>query len=134
MNFTEIANARESCRSYDASRAVEPEKVKAMLEAARLAPSACNGQPYHFTVCMGEVAKRVAAATMGMGMNAVGGAVGGVQQPTGVNSNPFIQTQQQAQQPQEDSYAKLTEMKKLLDAGVITQADFDAAKAKLLGI
>ena len=70
MNFTEIANVRESCRSYDASRAVEPEKVKAMLEAARLAPSACNGQPYHFTVCTGEVAKRVAAATMGMGMNA----------------------------------------------------------------
>ena len=75
-----------------------------------------------------------AMAFMGMGMNAVGGAVGGVQQPTGVNSNPFIQTQQQAQQPQEDPYAKLTEMKKLLDAGVITQAEFDAAKAKLLGI
>ncbi len=70
MNFTEIANTRESCRSYDASRAVEPEKLQAMLEAARLAPSACNGQPYHFTVCTGKVAKAVAAATMGMGMNA----------------------------------------------------------------
>ena len=35
---------------------------------------------------------------------------------------------------QEDPYTKLTEMKKLLDAGVITQADFDAVKAKLLGI
>ena len=35
---------------------------------------------------------------------------------------------------QEDPYAKLTEMKKLLDAGVITQEDFDAVKAKLLGI
>lgn len=36
--------------------------------------------------------------------------------------------------PAEDPYAKLTEMKKLLDAGVITQADFDAAKNKLLGL
>ena len=37
-------------------------------------------------------------------------------------------------QPAEDPYAKLTQMKKLLDDGVITQADFDAAKAKLLGL
>ena len=36
--------------------------------------------------------------------------------------------------PSEDPYAKLTEMKKLLDSGVITQADFDAVKSKLLGI
>lgn len=69
MNFLEIANARQSCRSYDATREVEPEKINAMLEAARLAPSACNGQPYHFTVCRGEAAKAVANATMGMGMN-----------------------------------------------------------------
>ena len=34
---------------------------------------------------------------------------------------------------QEDPYAKLTELKKLLDAGVITQEDFDAQKSKLLG-
>ena len=40
-----------------------------MLEAARLAPSACNGQPYHFTVCRGETAKEVARATAGMGLN-----------------------------------------------------------------
>jgi len=69
MNFTEIANARQSCRSYDPSRPVETEKLTAILEAARLAPSACNGQPYHLTVCHGEKAKEVAAATMGMGMN-----------------------------------------------------------------
>lgn len=69
MNFLEIANARQSCRSYDASRDVEQEKLDAILEAARLAPSACNGQPYHLTVCRGETAKAVAAATMGQGMN-----------------------------------------------------------------
>lgn len=69
MNFSEIAQARQSCRSYDTQRPVEPEKLQAMLESARLAPSACNGQPYLFTVCQGDTAKAVAAATMGMGMN-----------------------------------------------------------------
>ena len=69
MNFMEIARARQSCRGYDEERAVEPEKIAAMLEAAQLAPSACNGQPYHFTVCRGETAKEVAKATAGLGMN-----------------------------------------------------------------
>ena len=69
MNFMEIACARQSCRGYDAARPVEPEKVSAILEAARLAPSACNGQPYHFTVCRGETAREVAKATTGLGMN-----------------------------------------------------------------
>ena len=67
MNFLEIAKARQSCRSYDESRPVEQEKLEAVLEAARLAPSACNGQPYYFTVCRGETARKVAAACVGMG-------------------------------------------------------------------
>lgn len=69
MNFTEIAQARQSCRSYDASREVEEEKLAAILETARLSPSACNGQPYHFSVCRGDNAKAVAKACQGMGMN-----------------------------------------------------------------
>ena len=69
MNFLEIAKQRQSCRSYDAAKAVEAEKLEAILEAARLAPSACNGQPYHLTVCRGETAKAVAAACQGQGMN-----------------------------------------------------------------
>ena len=69
MNFTEIALARQSCRVYDETRPVEQEKLEAILEAARLAPSACNGQPYHFTVCSGETAKAVAKACGGLGMN-----------------------------------------------------------------
>ena len=67
MNFTEIALNRQSCRSYDPCRIVEKEKLEAVLNAARLAPSACNGQPYHFTVCRGDVAKEVALLTRGMG-------------------------------------------------------------------
>ena len=69
MNFTQIAENRQSCRSYDASKMVEEEKLAAILNAARLSPSACNGQPYHITVCRGEIARQVAKATMGMGMN-----------------------------------------------------------------
>jgi len=69
MNFYEIAQARQSCRSYDSARPVEQEKLDAILESARLSPSACNGQPYHFTVCRGETAAAVAKACSGMGMN-----------------------------------------------------------------
>ena len=69
MNFTEIAEGRQSCRSYARERAVEQEKLERILASARLSPSACNGQPYHITVCRGEAAARVAKATQGMGMN-----------------------------------------------------------------
>lgn len=69
MNFYEIAQNRQSCRSYDGTREIEEEKLAAILEATHLSPSACNGQPYHLTVCKGETAKAVAAATTGMGMN-----------------------------------------------------------------
>ena len=69
MNFTEIALKRQSCRNYDNSRMVEKEKIEAIVSSARLSPSACNGQPYHITVCTGDIAKKVATATQGMGMN-----------------------------------------------------------------
>ena len=69
MNFTEIAENRQSCRAYDPNHAVEEEKLDRILESARLSPSACNGQPYHITICKGNAAKKVAKATQGMGMN-----------------------------------------------------------------
>ena len=69
MDFTEIAKNRQSCRSYNSEREVEREKIDRILFAARLSPSACNGQPYHITVCQKEAAKKVARATQGMGMN-----------------------------------------------------------------
>ena len=69
MNFTEIAENRQSCRSYDPTRPVEQEKLDRILESARLSPSACNGQPYHITVCKGAAAAEVAKAVQGMGMN-----------------------------------------------------------------
>ena len=69
MNFMEIAESRQSCRSYDTSKDVETQKLDAILRSAQLAPSACNGQPYKITVCKGDSAKAVAAACAGMGMN-----------------------------------------------------------------
>ena len=69
MNFIEIAEARQSCRSYDPQRGIEREVIDRILSAARLSPSACNGQPYHITVCEGEAAAAVARATQGLGMN-----------------------------------------------------------------
>ena len=69
MNFREIAEKRQSCRSYDSTRPVEEEKIRSILNAARLSPSACNGQPYFITVCEGELAGKVAAATRGVGIN-----------------------------------------------------------------
>ena len=69
MDFSEISQNRYSCRKYDNTKPVEEGKIKAILASARLAPSACNGQPYHFTVCVGEKARLVAELTAGMGMN-----------------------------------------------------------------
>ncbi len=69
MNFMEIAHERQSCRRYDFSQEVENEKILSILKAGQLAPSACNGQPYHFTVCRGDAARRVAIATKGAGLN-----------------------------------------------------------------
>ena len=69
MNFTEIAKRRQSCRSYDKDRTVEEEKLRAVLDSALLAPSACNSQPYRITVCRGEKAREAALCCTGMGMN-----------------------------------------------------------------
>ena len=69
MSFNEIANNRQSCRRYDKEKPVEQEKLDAIYKSARIGPSACNGQPYHITVCKGDTARLVAKATMGMGLN-----------------------------------------------------------------
>ncbi len=69
MDFSKILYERQSCRAYDVSRQVENEKLEAVLEAARLSPSACNGQPYHITVCIGEKTREAAKTSQSMGMN-----------------------------------------------------------------
>ena len=92
----------------------------------------------------GENGGGAGMAFMGMGMNAAGGMMGAMQQqPTQSSYQPaFGQTNQQPQPNQanqqqattQDPTTKLLEMKKLLDAGAITQEDYDKIKAQLLGL
>jgi nitroreductase len=49
MKFSELVNYRESTRRYS-DRTVEEEKIQQILEACRLAPSACNSQPWKFVM------------------------------------------------------------------------------------
>lgn len=89
----------------------------------------------------GQNGGAMAMGVMGMGMNMAGNGVAGLQQPVGgmaVGANAVQQPVQQAtpETPtpaSEDPVAKLKQMKELLDAGVISQEEFDAAKAKFLG-
>ena len=69
MNFYEITKKRQSCRKYAPHKEVDPAALERILEAGRLSPSACNGQPYHITVCKGKSAEDVAKSVTGMGMN-----------------------------------------------------------------
>lgn len=90
-------------------------------------------------------------AMMGMGVNSAGSAMNFQQQ--GQNApyqNPFQQQQQQMQQapqqqapqqqapqqqaPESNGVAKLAEYKQMLDQGLITQEDYDAAKRRALGL
>jgi nitroreductase len=56
MTFIELVKKRESIRSY-ASIPVPRELIDQCLEAARLAPSACNSQPWSFIVVDNEEKK-----------------------------------------------------------------------------
>jgi nitroreductase len=50
LNIAETISGRWSPRAFDATREVEAEKLKAIFEAARWAPSSSNLQPWHFIV------------------------------------------------------------------------------------
>lgn len=72
MDFLELANKRQSDRAYD-SRPVEAEKIERILQAAHVAPSACNSQPWHIIVVDDkEKCAEVSAALSSMGMNKFG--------------------------------------------------------------
>ena len=78
-------------------------------------------------------------AFMGMGMNAANGMMGSIQQP---NTNAYQNNLNQQTQPSspatqqnvEDPATKLLKMKELLDAGAISQEEYDKVKAQVLGI
>ena len=63
MEFKEVVRNRYSCKKYG-DRQVEPEKLEAILEAGRLAPTAKNLQEQHIYVVQSpEVLGRIDAVT-----------------------------------------------------------------------
>lgn len=68
MKFSQMASLRESCRNFKTDP-IPKEQLISVIEAARISPSACNSQPWHLTLAMGEAARRVASCTQELGMN-----------------------------------------------------------------
>lgn len=108
-------------------------------KAARMGAAYSNNMAGMMAAASGQAMQAAAAnengAMMGfMGMN--------MAQQNGANLMGAVNNMQPAQQPaptqaapsQEDPTTKLLEMKKLLDAGAITQEDYDKVKAQLLGL
>ncbi len=62
MDFTSLVMQRESVRKYD-PRTVEEEKIERIMEACRMAPSACNSQPWRFVVVTDVKLKDAVAKT-----------------------------------------------------------------------
>lgn len=60
MNFIELAQKRQSVRKYS-GQPVEIEKIERCIEAARIAPSACNSQPWKYIVVSDPVLKEKVA-------------------------------------------------------------------------
>ena len=72
MDFLELVSSRQSARAFDPERNVEKEKITRIIETARLAPSACNAQPWSFVVVdEPELKNKIADATSSrvLGMN-----------------------------------------------------------------
>ena len=72
MDFLELVSSRQSVRAFDPERPVEREKLDRIIEIARLAPSACNAQPWSFVLVDDpELKNKVADATSSrvLGMN-----------------------------------------------------------------
>ena len=67
--FLELCLHRQSCRDFS-DRPVKQETLMKCVEAARLAPSGCNGQPWSFVVVeTPETVSEVSACAQQMGMN-----------------------------------------------------------------
>lgn len=63
-SFQELAARRQSDRSFDPDRSIDRSVICRILESARMAPSACNAQPWHFIVVDDpDLKNRVADAT-----------------------------------------------------------------------
>lgn len=67
--FMDLCLRRQTCREFS-DRPVEHGKLVQCVEAARLAPSGCNAQPWSFVVAeTPEVVRQVGECVQQMGMN-----------------------------------------------------------------
>ncbi|MGO1599872.1 MAG: SHOCT domain-containing protein, partial [Brachybacterium sp.] len=85
----------------------------------------------------GETGGGAGLAMFGAGMGAAGGMVNPVQSQQGAPQQQAPQQQAPAQQAapaEEDPVAKLGQYKEMLDQGLITEADYEAAKKAALGL
>jgi len=62
-----VIRERKSVRNFDPNRPVEEEKLRTILEAARLAPSSNNTQPWHFVVVRDEKTRDMIAGAAPLG-------------------------------------------------------------------
>ncbi len=64
MDFLQFVSTRQSDRAFDPNRMIEKEKIERIIQSARMAPSACNAQPWHLIVVNEpELISKVADAT-----------------------------------------------------------------------
>jgi len=69
MDFMDLCLKRQSCRDF-ADKPVEHEKLVKCIEAARLAPSGCNSQPWSFVVVEDpKLVPEVAKCAQQLGIN-----------------------------------------------------------------
>ncbi len=68
MNFKQLVLQRESCRDYT-GEPISHETLCEILETARLAPSACNSQPWRLIAVEGEQAAGLRPLTQFNGRN-----------------------------------------------------------------
>jgi len=69
-DYFDLIQRRESCRNFDPNRSVEKEKLQRCAEAAWIAPSACNGQPWHYLIMTNpELVEKLRPLMMELNMN-----------------------------------------------------------------
>jgi len=106
------ANTRELLKTVQRADALQGARGNANLQASVAAGMQAAGE------------HSGAAGLVGLGMaGGMMGGIGNLQQPVAPPAPPA-----------DDPVAKLKKAKEMLDMGLITQADFDALKAKVLGL
>ena len=70
MNFHDMLLKRESCRNFDIEKRPSREQLLRICDMARLSPSACNTQPWHFYIVdEPELSAKLEKCTQSMNMN-----------------------------------------------------------------